>query len=235
MSSPGQRLRLLRQTAGFASARAAAIAHGWNEVTYASHENGIRRLTVEAASRYAAGFGSSPGYLLFGEGASVIASSEPLCAVFGSREARQLRSYLHSGLRRPGPSQAEPALQMLTSCFGFLVSDDALCAVNIPKAPWISTQNIAPGDLVLCHAPVDLRPGCLVLASVQDHLVLRQWRPSRFPFTSEEETGHLVAFNPAFPPILCDDGVEMLAVACGVVHPFDEIAPAERARSNSHA
>lgn len=51
--TPGQRLRRARLNAGFASAAEAARRHGWNDVTYTSHENGTRGIGLAAAKKYA--------------------------------------------------------------------------------------------------------------------------------------------------------------------------------------
>jgi DNA-binding XRE family transcriptional regulator len=61
--SPAERLRAAREKR-YATAKDAATAHGWNEVTYRSHENGIRNFPLSAARKYAKAFGVSPSYLL---------------------------------------------------------------------------------------------------------------------------------------------------------------------------
>jgi hypothetical protein len=64
MPTPAERLKQARIAKGFASAREAARHHGWNEVTYASHENGIRGLRVATARVYAKAFSIPLGDLL---------------------------------------------------------------------------------------------------------------------------------------------------------------------------
>lgn len=61
--SPADRLKELREKR-FETAKAAADAHGWNEVTYRSHESGMRNIPMTAARKYATAFRSSPGYIL---------------------------------------------------------------------------------------------------------------------------------------------------------------------------
>lgn len=68
--TPGDRLADLRAKRGFSTAREAARAFGWNEVTYRSHENGTRNIPYEVAQRYASAYGSTPQYLLSGATAS---------------------------------------------------------------------------------------------------------------------------------------------------------------------
>lgn len=65
------RLRWARERAQFASARAAAIAFGWNENTYKSHEGGIRQgegLKEKHLERYARAFKVNQGWLATGKG-----------------------------------------------------------------------------------------------------------------------------------------------------------------------
>jgi SOS-response transcriptional repressor LexA len=62
--TPADRLKKLRIKKGFATAKDAAEAFGWTEVTYRSHENGTRGVTLSAARKYATAFGTSPGYIL---------------------------------------------------------------------------------------------------------------------------------------------------------------------------
>lgn len=61
--SPADRLKELREKR-FETAKAAADAHGWNEVTYRSHESGMRNIPMNAARKYATAFRSTPAYIL---------------------------------------------------------------------------------------------------------------------------------------------------------------------------
>jgi hypothetical protein len=61
--SPADRLKALRLKR-FETAKDAAGAFGWNEVTYRSHESGGRGIPVSAARKYATAFGSTPAYIL---------------------------------------------------------------------------------------------------------------------------------------------------------------------------
>jgi SOS-response transcriptional repressor LexA len=60
------RLAEARAKAGYISARDAAAAFGWTYSTYAAHENGNRKITVEAGRRYARAFQVSASWLLWG-------------------------------------------------------------------------------------------------------------------------------------------------------------------------
>ncbi len=64
------RLRETRENAGYAFAKEAARAFGWNENTYSSHENGNRGVSATAAKKYAAAYGVSLDWLLEGKGES---------------------------------------------------------------------------------------------------------------------------------------------------------------------
>lgn len=71
LSTVSGRLRWARERAGFTSIRAAAIANGWNENTYKSHEQGIRQaegLKEKHARKYARAFKVSLAWLSFGIG-----------------------------------------------------------------------------------------------------------------------------------------------------------------------
>lgn len=72
MDTMGERLAWARKKAGYKSARAAALAHGWKEVTYRSHEGssdtGTRDYDYETAQRYGRTFKVNPLWLLHGLG-----------------------------------------------------------------------------------------------------------------------------------------------------------------------
>lgn len=63
----GQRLREARASAGFATAAAAARTFGWGVAGYVHHENGTRTFSAELAARYAASFGVTEEWLLYGK------------------------------------------------------------------------------------------------------------------------------------------------------------------------
>jgi hypothetical protein len=65
------RLRWARERAGYTSIRSAAIAFGFNENTYKSHEQGIRQaegLKTKHLERYARAFKVSQAWLATGMG-----------------------------------------------------------------------------------------------------------------------------------------------------------------------
>lgn len=65
------RLRWARENAGYTSIRAAALAFGWNENTYKSHEQGIRGgegLKTKHLEKYARAFKVSEAWLATGKG-----------------------------------------------------------------------------------------------------------------------------------------------------------------------
>jgi SOS-response transcriptional repressor LexA len=63
---PFERLQEARVSAGYSSVADAVTAFGWTYSTYASHENGTRKLSPEAARRYAGALRVSPAWLLYG-------------------------------------------------------------------------------------------------------------------------------------------------------------------------
>lgn len=78
MPTPADRLRQLRIKKLFATAKDAALAYGWNENTYKSHESGVRGIKTDAAERYAQAFGSSAAFILTGAGGN----SAPVSVVY---------------------------------------------------------------------------------------------------------------------------------------------------------
>jgi transcriptional regulator with XRE-family HTH domain len=64
MSSPSDTLRSARIARGFTTAAEAARYFGWSEVTYTSHENGIRGIRKDTATKYAKAFGIDAATLL---------------------------------------------------------------------------------------------------------------------------------------------------------------------------
>lgn len=75
--SPAERLKDAREKAGFGSAAEAATAIGVSASTYAQHENGIRGFKTKA-EKYAARFGTTPEWLLYGRGKGVTAAPVPV-------------------------------------------------------------------------------------------------------------------------------------------------------------
>lgn len=61
--TPAERLKELREKR-FDTAKEAADAFGWNEVTYRSHENGGRNIPLHTARKYASAFGSTAAHIL---------------------------------------------------------------------------------------------------------------------------------------------------------------------------
>lgn len=79
-----QRLVEARTKAGYRSAAEAARAHGWNEVTYRTHEAGTRGITRAAAQRYAKTYGVSEAWLLTGEGKASAPHEVPVVGYVGA-------------------------------------------------------------------------------------------------------------------------------------------------------
>lgn len=68
LSDRGPRLKLARQNAGYASGRAAALAHGWNHNSYGSNEGGFAPYSFKRAQIYGEAFGVRPEWLYDGSG-----------------------------------------------------------------------------------------------------------------------------------------------------------------------
>lgn len=79
------RLRLARRQAGFPSARAAALAHGWTVSTYTGHEGTGNDISVEAAAKYAAAYERSLAWLIAGTPDPAKTTCVlPVCGVIGA-------------------------------------------------------------------------------------------------------------------------------------------------------
>lgn len=70
----GRRLRQIRESARFPSARSAALEYGWPESSYRAHEGGTRTIGQDDAERYAKAFRArgipkdfTAQWLLFGD------------------------------------------------------------------------------------------------------------------------------------------------------------------------
>lgn len=68
MTTPGNRLRAAREKSGFKTAKDAALDMGIAIATYTQHEHAATHLPGRRAAQYAARFGVSPEYLLYGRG-----------------------------------------------------------------------------------------------------------------------------------------------------------------------
>lgn len=62
--TPADRLKALRIKRGYATAKDAADAFGWNPVTYRSHENSTRNIPLYAARKYAAALGVTVSHIV---------------------------------------------------------------------------------------------------------------------------------------------------------------------------
>ena len=67
MTNMNDRLRKARIAAGYASASAAAKAHGWSVSTYIAHENGQNDYNPDRAEVYAKAFKTTGEWLLLGK------------------------------------------------------------------------------------------------------------------------------------------------------------------------
>ena len=66
--TPGDRLKIARERAGYGSAASAAEAMGVPKPSYGQYENGTRGITVAKARRFARFFRVAPEWVLYGKG-----------------------------------------------------------------------------------------------------------------------------------------------------------------------
>lgn len=74
------RLAKARALAGYRNWREAADALGFEVLTYKAHETGVRGLRPDVAERYAAAFGVSVTWLLYGRGSMRAVGASPCIA-----------------------------------------------------------------------------------------------------------------------------------------------------------
>jgi hypothetical protein len=107
----GRRLAIVRRAAGFDSARSAALACGWPESTYRSHENGSRTIGDNDARRYVVRFnargakGFTAQWVMFGSdeddvGQSLDEMLKNQPAEVRKKAIRAVRSVLGSNLSK---------------------------------------------------------------------------------------------------------------------------------------
>jgi hypothetical protein len=68
MSTPGDRLKTIRENRGYETAKDAALAMGVPIATYTHHEKADRHLPARRAAEYAEFFKTTPEFLLYGKG-----------------------------------------------------------------------------------------------------------------------------------------------------------------------
>lgn len=146
--SPSERLKAAREKR-YETATDAAKAHGWNVVTYRSHESGTRNYGLSTARIYAQAFGTTAAKLLGlsnhnGVDASVFHSVTyvPLVAV-ASAGAFRVDEGIREGVQVPAVPHASVAAEVQ---YAILVDGPSV------------NKRIADGAFAIC-APYDHYPG----------------------------------------------------------------------------
>lgn len=149
-----ERLKKIRQDAGYSSARAAAAAIGVSYDTYAQHENGTRGGTVprDAAMRYAKFFRVSLDWLLTGKGTMGRAAKVPvLCYVGAGAEVYPIDDHPQG----QGIELVEPP-QGITDCVAAIIRGDSMHPLRDGWLIfWAKNQDGVPdvclGQLCVCQ------------------------------------------------------------------------------------
>lgn len=174
-------MKQARETAGFKSARDAALSNGWPESSYRAHENGTRTIGQDDAIRYARRFGNvTAEFILFGPTGSARAAVDPVPA----------RNVLlpKPDASFPIPMQFPPRmLPVFGQAAGgmnedgrFILNGQKVADVFCPPALtnvvgaygiYISGESMAPryehGELLLIHPGLPVSRGNYVLAQIQ--------------------------------------------------------------------
>lgn len=145
--SSGDRLKEVREKR-FETAKAAADAFGWNEVTYRSHESGGRNFPLSTARKYAQAFGTTAAHLLgIGSGANSSPINQvillPLVARVSAGAFRLDEGSDMDGIQVPAVPHSDipPEAQ-----YALIVEDQSV------------NKRIADGAYAIC-APLDRYPG----------------------------------------------------------------------------
>ena len=235
MSEPHDRLRKVRQDAGYATAADAAKAFGWVGSTYASHENGNRGLRPDAADRYAAAFKTSAAYLLYGardmtdgkvpsvEGGRRV-KHMPYGGMLEAGAFRELEMYAQEADQPPAMVPYDGRFARLPQT-SYQVRGDSMNQAGMPEGSLITTVEY----LEYCEHYGDVKPGAFV--------VVERSRDGGQTVERTVKEIHRVkgglefrprSSNPVHKPFIIprdhkkDDGVlvQIIAVVIGIYHPL---------------
>lgn len=179
MDTPNQRLRSIREKRGFETAFDAARAYGWNENTYASHENGNRGIPPDAAIRYAKAFRFSLDWLYTGTNAmkTIGLHREPNVAFKVVPRLSWDFMKIYGGVEKAMEMAVEFAslpknISISMPSFSMTVIDDSMLNTVTPGA------SFSLGDEVVFSTKAEIRPGDFVLAELltENAVIFRQYK-----------------------------------------------------------
>lgn len=169
---------MARERAGYEKATDAARARGWVEVTYRAHEGGRREITRDMASVYAAAFGVSPEWILFGTNSPPWGFSE-----MRGRPAFRMVPVL--SLREAGMCEtvkSDPNRELVAVDTGAGLGKN-LVAVYVPDESMIANPpsvdaSFSEGDVIVFDRDAMVEPGdfCLVVVPGYDEPIFRKYR-----------------------------------------------------------
>lgn len=218
--TPAERLKELREKR-FETAKAAAHAFGWNEVTYRSHESGGRGIPLAAARKYATAFQSTPGYILgispVGGANSPVVNSVTLVPLVAKASAGAFR--VDEGLEIEGVEvPAVPRADVPASVQYAVVIDGPSVNLRIPD-----------GAYAIC-APYDKMPGGArhgqLVHVVRERAGLHEHTIKQITFTREGVTLAPCSSDPRYQEAIHlasdedDTTVRIVGVVIGSFQPF---------------
>jgi phage repressor protein C with HTH and peptisase S24 domain len=169
---PHERLAQARAHAKFPSARSAAIAHGWPESTYRSHENGTRGLSLQDAEKYGNAFGVSGRWIFYGDGRIelMVGKNKPL-----SNVGRRTDTVRYSTTRLPvfgrAMGGAEGQLIMGDQAVDTVECPPMLDGVPNAYALYVVGDSMEPryraGEVVYIHPGKPARRGDYVVVQIK--------------------------------------------------------------------
>jgi SOS-response transcriptional repressor LexA len=215
MDRPNQRLRSIRERSGYETANDAARAFGWNENTYASHENGNRGIPPDAAIRYAKAFRFSLDWLYTGANTMKTAGLEQEPNIAFKVIPRLSWEFMknHGGIEEAMEKAVEFAslpknIIISMPSFSMTVIDDSMLNVVAPGPSFSS------GDELVFSTRAEIRPGDFVLAELftENSVIFRQYK-ERGKTASGFMTYDLSPLNNAYPTTSVTTGNQARIIA----------------------
>jgi hypothetical protein len=215
MTTPNERLRSAREKRGYESAAEAARAFGWNENTYASHENGNRGIPQDSAIKYARAFRFSLDWLYLG--GSLIKTEglqEEPCVAFRiiprlEWDAITAHGGVEKAMERAVAFASLPkTLNITMPAFTMIVSGDGMLNTSHPG------PSFSHGDEVVFSTRAPIKPGDFVLAELlnENTVVFRQYR-ERGKTSGGFMTFELAPLNTSYPTTMVSGPEEARIVA----------------------
>jgi len=215
MQTPSDRLRQIREQRGFATARDAARAYGWPLDAYASHENGNRNISPDAAIRYSRAYAFSLDWLYKGittdTNDGIGTTPHVAFKVIPRLSWDFIKNYgdVKKAMDHALDFASLPKhIEIELPAFSMTVAGDSMRNDNEPG------PSFADGDEIIFSTRPEIKPGDFVLAEIFDEntVVFRQYR-ERTKGKGGFVIYELAALNPAYRSYIVDSPDQARLVA----------------------